>query len=491
MKSATIIGSGFSSLAAATTLAAKGVKTIVIEKNDSLGGRARKFDHNGFVFDMGPSWYWMPDVFEKYFARFGKSPADYYTLKRLDPSYRVIFDDEYIDIPASFSELQQLFEEREKGAGQKLAEFMKDAAYKYEVGINELVYKPSLSIFEFAQWKVLKGLIELDLFSNFHAFAKTYFRDPKLLSIIEFPVLFLGAMPEETPALYSLMNYADLKLGTWYPMGGMHKIVEGMVSLAKEKGVEFKTSEAATRIYQNGSMRLQTAENEYASDYIVGGADYHHIETQLLDPKDRQYSDSYWDKRVMAPSSLLYYVGVNKEIPNLKHHNLFFDADFGKHSREIYKDIKWPDNPLFYVCAPSKTDNTVAPAGHENIFILIPIAPGIEGDTEALRAQYFEMVMARLEKHTGVDIKNNIIYNRSYCVNDFKSDYNAFKGNAYGLANTLMQTAFLKPRIKHKKMSNLYFTGQLTAPGPGVPPSLISGQVVADHILQNIKANKR
>ncbi|MDP4845073.1 MAG: phytoene desaturase family protein, partial [Salibacteraceae bacterium] len=304
MKSATIIGSGFSSLAAATTLAAKGVKTIVIEKNDSLGGRARKFDHNGFVFDMGPSWYWMPDVFEKYFARFGKSPADYYTLKRLDPSYRVIFDDEYIDIPASFSELQQLFEEREKGAGQKLAEFMKDAAYKYEVGINELVYKPSLSIFEFAQWKVLKGLIELDLFSNFHAFAKTYFRDPKLLSIIEFPVLFLGAMPEETPALYSLMNYADLKLGTWYPMGGMHKIVEGMVSLAKEKGVEFKTSEAATRIYQNGSMRLQTAENEYASDYIVGGADYHHIETQLLDPKDRQYSDSYWDKRVMAPSSL-------------------------------------------------------------------------------------------------------------------------------------------------------------------------------------------
>jgi phytoene desaturase len=489
MTTATIICSGFSSLAAATTLAAKGVKTTVIEKNKTLGGRARKFEHDGFTFDMGPSWYWMPDVFEKYFARFGKTPSDYYNLKRLDPSYRVIFDDEYVDIPASFEELQTLFESREKGAGKKLVDFMKDAAYKYEVGINELVYKPSLSIFEFAQWKVLKGLVELDLFSNFHSFATKYFKDPKLLSIIEFPVLFLGAMPQETPALYSLMNYADLKLGTWYPIGGMHKIVEGMVSLAKEKGVEFKTNEAVTRIHQNGKMRLQTAAQEYTSDYIVGGADYHHIETSLLDEKDRQYSPSYWDKRVMAPSSLLYYIGVDKSVPNLKHHNLFFDADFNKHAREIYKDIKWPDNPLFYVCAPSKTDDSVAPEGKENLFILIPIAPGIEGDNEGIRKQYFDMVMDRLEKHTGTEIRSHICYNRSYSVADFKNDYNAFKGNAYGLANTLMQTAFLKPRIKHKKMSNLYYTGQLTAPGPGVPPSLISGQVVADHILHNIKTS--
>jgi len=487
MTSATVIGSGFSSLAAATTLADKGVQTTIIEKNSSLGGRARKFETNGFVFDMGPSWYWMPDVFEKYFERFGKTPSDYYNLKRLDPSYRVIFNDEFVDIPASFEELQDLFEKREKGAGQRLVDFMKDAAYKYEIGINELVYKPSLSIFEFAQWKVLKGLFELDLFNNFHSFATRYFKDPKLLSIIEFPVLFLGAMPEETPALYSLMNYADLKLGTWYPMGGMHKIVEGMVSLAKEKGVEFKTNEAATRIYDNGKMQLETELGQYESDYIVGGADYHHIETNLLDVSDRQYSPRYWDKRVMAPSSMLFYLGINKEIPNLLHHNLFFDADFGKHAREIYKATKWPDNPLFYVCAPSKTDDSVAQEGHENIFILIPIAPGIEGDNEAIRSQYFDMVMGRLEKHAGVSIKENIVYKRSYCVSEFKKDYNAFKGNAYGLANTLTQTAFLKPRIKHKTMPNLYYTGQLTAPGPGVPPSLISGQVVADHILKNIK----
>lgn len=491
MTTATVIGSGFSSLAAATSLADKGVKTTVIEKNQALGGRARKFHHDGFMFDMGPSWYWMPDVFEKYFARFGKKPSDYYELKRLDPSYRVIFKDETMDMPASFEQLQDLFEAREKGAGKRLADFMKDAAVKYDAGINDLVYKPSLSIMEFAKWKVIKGLVELDLFSDFHSFAKKYFTDPKMLSIIEFPVLFLGAMPEETPALYSLMNYADLKLGTWYPMGGMHKIVEAMVDLAKEKGVEFKTGEAAEHIFKNGKMHLRTQHNNYASDYIVGGADYHHIETQLLSESDRQYSESYWDKRVMAPSSLLYYVGVKKRIPNLLHHNLFFDADFKQHAKEIYKTSEWPENPLFYVCAPSVTDDSVAPEGHENLFILIPIAPGINGDTEEMRNTYFEMVMQRMEKHTGTSIREHIVYNRSYCVEDFKKDYNAFKGNAYGLANTLTQTAFLKPRIKHKKLPNLYYTGQLTAPGPGVPPSLISGQVVADHILQNIKANKR
>jgi phytoene desaturase len=486
---ATIIGSGFSSLSAATSLADKGFDVTIIEKNSSAGGRARKFDHEGFMFDMGPSWYWMPDVFETFFARFGKKPSDYYTLKRLDPSYRVFFSDEHIDMPASMQGLIDLFEEREKGAGESLKKFLADASIKYDAGINDLVKKPSLSIFEFAKWKVVKGLFQLDLFSNFHDFARKYFKDPKLLSIIEFPVLFLGAMPKGTPALYSLMNYADLKLGTWYPMGGMHKIIEGMVKLAEEKGVKFRYDEAAEKINSNGKLTVKTSKGEYTPDYVVGGADYAHIEQHLLDEKDRQYTAEYWDKRVMAPSCLIYYIGVNRRIPNLQHHNLFFDTDFDAHSTEIYKTKQWPKNPLFYVCAPSVTDDTVAPENCENLFFLIPIATGINGDSEELRDKYFKVVIDRLKEKTGVDITENITFKRSYSVSDFVSDYNAFKGNAYGLANTLFQTAFLKPRIKHKKIKNLYYTGQLTSPGPGVPPSLISGQVVADYILKKHNLN--
>ena len=486
---ATIIGSGFSSLSAATSLADKGFDVTIIEKNSSAGGRARKFDHEGFMFDMGPSWYWMPDVFETFFARFGKKPSDYYTLKRLDPSYRVFFSDEHIDMPASMQGLIDLFEEREKGAGESLKKFLADASIKYDAGINDLVKKPSLSIFEFAKWKVVKGLFQLDLFSNFHDFARKYFKDPKLLSIIEFPVLFLGAMPKETPALYSLMNYADLKLGTWYPMGGMHKIIEGMVKLAEEKGVKFRYDEAAEKINSNGKLTVKTSKGEYTPDYVVGGADYAHIEQHLLDEKDRQYTAEYWDKRVMAPSCLIHYIGVNRRIPNLQHHNLFFDTDFDAHATEIYKTKQWPKNPLFYVCAPSVTDDTVAPENCENLFFLIPIATGINGDSEELRDKYFKVIIDRLKEKTGVDITENITFKRSYSVSDFVSDYNAFKGNAYGLANTLFQTAFLKPRIKHKKIKNLYYTGQLTSPGPGVPPSLISGQVVADYILKKHNLN--
>jgi len=484
----TIIGSGFSSLAAATTLAASGVDVTILEKNSSAGGRARKFEHNGFTFDMGPSWYWMPNVFDKYFERFNKKTSDYYDLVRLDPSYSVFFKDERMDIPASFTSLAELFESKEKGAGKQLERFLKDASIKYSAGIDDLVYKPGLSIFEFAQWKVIKGLAELDLLTNFHDFARKYFTNPKLLSIIEFPVLFLGAMPKDTPALYSLMNYADLKLGTWYPMGGMHKIIEGMVDLAKEQGVKFEYDQPVEHIFENGSMNVRTALDNFKSDFVVGGADYHHIETELLDKKDRQYSDKYWDKRTMAPSCLIYYVGVDKRVDGLKHHNLFFDTPFDAHAKEIYKTEVWPENPLFYVCCPSKTDPSVAPEGKENLFILIPIAPGLDDDSEEKRASYFPQIIERIEKQTGATLNGHIEYQKSYSVSEFKSDYNSFKGNAYGLANTLRQTAFLKPRIQHKKLKNLYYTGQLTTPGPGMPPSLISGQVVADQILKKINS---
>lgn len=480
-----VIGSGFAGLSAACNLAAEGYDVTVLEKNKVPGGRARKYDAEGFVFDMGPSWYWMPDVFEQFFARFGKKVSDYYELKRLDPSYVVWFgEDDRMDVPADMASLEAMFERYEPGSAKNLRRFLKEAEYKYRVGMNEFVHKPSHNILEFADWRIAASMFRLQMFTSLSSHVRRLFRNEKLIQLLEFPVLFLGATPQKTPALYSLMNYADMALGTWYPMGGMYKIVEGMMSLARELGVQFELGQEVSRIdVPNGHATKVVTQTgrEYAADVVVGAADYHHIDTQLLSNRTRSYTDQYWQTRTMAPSSLLYYIGVNKRLDHLEHHNLFFDADFGRHAKEIYENPKWPTNPLFYVSAPSKTDPSVAPAGCENLFLLIPVAPGLE-DTPEVRLRYFHLTMDRLERLTGQDIRKHIVYNRSFAHADFVSDYHAFKGNAYGLANTLMQTAFLKPKMRSRRVSNLFYTGQLTVPGPGVPPSLISGQVVAKEI---------
>ncbi len=496
MKKVIIIGSGFSGLSAATYLADAGCDVTVIEKNESSGGRARKFEAQGFTFDMGPSWYWMPGVFENYFSYFGKKVSDYYLLERLDPSYRIYWVDGPMDIPADFLKLQELFERIEPGSAKQLEAFLDEARYKYEVGVNKLVLKPGLSVAEFLDWELAVGVFKLDVFTSMKKHVQKFFKHPKLVQWMEFPVLFLGALASDIPALYSLMNYADIKLGTWYPKGGMFKIAKGMESLAREKGVQFHFNAAVTSLVikkgdvhtvefvQNGKQMIMEA------DVIVGAGDYHHVET-LLPESSRSYSEKYWNERLMAPSCLLYYVGLNKKLKSVPHHSLFFDVDFDVHGKEIYNDPKWPEEPLFYVCTPSVTDDKVAPDGNENLFFLIPVAAGLEGDSEALRKKYFDKIVKRFEEQTGETIKENIIYYRSYSVSDFKDDYNAFKGNAYGLANTLMQTALLKPSMKSKKVKNLFYTGQLTVPGPGVPPAIISGQVVAKQVLKCLEKRKK
>jgi len=487
-----VIGAGFAGLSAATSLADAGFEVHVLEKNDHAGGRARIFESDGFMFDMGPSWYWMPDVFERYFATFGKKPSDYYDLVRLDPSYKVIFpENETWNIPANLDDFKSLLENIEPGASKKLDHFLQEAKYKYDVGVHDIVYKPSLSALEFADARIAKGMLKLHLFKAFSKYIRKFFKDERILKLMEFPVLFLGAKPENTPALYSIMNYADIKLGTWYPMGGMHMIIKGMQKLAQEKGVTFHFNSAVTKIKNSGSVvtGVETNEGDILADYIVAGADYHHVEQILLQPELRKYDEKYWQNRVMAPSSLLFYLGIDKKIPNLEHHNLFFDEDFRPHAEAIYDTATWAEKPLFYVCCPSKTDASVAPEGKENLFVLIPAAPGIS-DPEAIREKYYHIIMDRLEKYCGTSIRQHVIFKRSYAQSNFIEDYNSFKGNAYGLANTLMQTAFLKPKMRSSKITNLVYTGQLTTPGPGVPPSLISGQVAAKEIIKLNKNRK-
>lgn len=485
-KTAIVIGAGFAGMSTAAFLARAGWQVKVVEKGSMAGGRARQLKEAGFTFDMGPSWYWMPDVFERFFAQFGKKVSDYYQLKRLSPSYRIYWKDEFLDIPSDYYEIKQLFEKLEPGSSVKLDSYLKEAEKKYQVGMQQLVYKPGQSLLEFLDWEVLKNMFRLDVFTSIKKHIASHFKNPRLQQLMEFPVLFLGALPQDTPALYSLMNYADIKGGTWYPEGGMYSIVAAMKSLCEELGVEFCFNEEAKELsIEKGSVKkLVTAKNNYTADVVISGADYHFTETNLLEKKYQTYDESYWDKKVLAPSCLIYYVGLNKKLNNVVHHSLFFDVSFDQHATEIYTQPKWPTDPLFYLSITSSTDKKAAPEGSENLFILIPIASNLKGDTEALREQYFQQVIRRIEQRTGQTISEAIVYKRSYSVSDFKQDYNSYKGNAYGLANTLRQTAFFKPSCRSKKVNNLFYTGQFTVPGPGVPPSLISGEVVSKEVLK-------
>ncbi|WP_299709715.1 NAD(P)/FAD-dependent oxidoreductase [uncultured Tenacibaculum sp.] len=484
-KTISIIGSGFSSLSAACYMAKAGFQVTIYEKNSTLGGRARQYLNKGFTFDIGPTWYWMPDVFEKFFADFGKKPSDFYTLEKLDPAYQVYFgENDSITIPGSFEEICEVFENEEPGSSKHLRKFIKSAQENYDIAVKDVVYRPGISPLELVtpQTAVRVG----QFFSTIKKQVRKKIKSSKLIQILEFPVLFLGAKPSNTPAFYNFMNYADFGLGTWHPKGGMYKVIEGLVALAKQLGVEFVTNANVEKIdvdNRNHVNSISVNGEVIETNLVLSGADYHHTET-LLNSSLRQYSEKYWDNRVFAPSSLLFYVGFDKKLENVEHHTLFFDTSFDIHAKDIYDTPKWPEKPLFYASFPSITDDSFAPDGKEAATFLIPLAPGIE-DTKEIREKYFNIIIERLERLTSQDVKQSIIFKESYCVNDFIEDYNSYKGNAYGLANILTQTAFLRPNIKSKKVKNLYFTGQLTVPGPGVPPSLISGKIASDLILKN------
>ncbi len=480
-KTVHIIGSGFSSLAASCYLAKAGYKVTVFEKNETIGGRARQLKKNGFTFDIGPTWYWMPDVFERFFGDFDKHPSDYYSLDKLNPAYCVYFGkNDAITIENSLEKICQTFEKEEPGSSKQLMEFIGSAKSNYDIAIKDLVYKPGVSPLELV---TPKTMLKVNQFlSTIKRDVRKKFKNNRLAQILEFPVLFLGAKPSDTPSFYNFMNYADFGLGTYHPKKGMYQVILAMEALAKELGVDIKTDANVEAILvENGTANGIVVNGKKEKCHLVlSGADYHHTET-LLEEKHRQYSEHYWDKKTFAPSSLLFYVGFDKKLKKVDHHTLFFDVDFDVHAEAIYDNPAWPEKPLFYASFPSITDDSCAPKDKEAGIFLIPLAPGLE-DKPELREEYFEKIINRFEDLTQQDVKKNIIFKESFCVNDFKKDYNSYKGNAYGMANTLLQTAFLRPKLKSKKVKNLYFTGQLTVPGPGVPPSLISGKLTAELI---------
>ncbi len=486
-----IIGAGFSGISAAAYLAKEGYSVHVFEKNATAGGRARQLIRDGFVFDMGPSWYWMPDIFDRFFADFDCKTSDFYELQLLDPAFEMVFKDSSLQIPSDFNALFEMFETIEKGAAGKLRRFMKEAEVKYKLGMEDLVYKPALSITEYFNTGMIKSGLRADIFLSFRKHVRKYFSDPRLLALMEFPTLFLGAKPANTPALYSLMNYAGLRLGTWYPKGGFGRVIEAMKCIAEQLGATFYFDAPVNKIIADNERvtALSVNGNSFLVNGVIAAADYHHTEQALLDENNRNYQSNYWSKKIFAPSCLIFYLGLNKKIGRLQHHTLFFDEDLDQHADDIYTSPQWPSKPLFYVSCPSKTDDSIAPTGHENIFLLMPVAAGLN-DSESTREKYFMLMVKRLETFVSESICQNIVFKKSYCITDFVNDYNAFKGNAYGLANTLSQTAILKPKIRNQKLKNLFYAGQLTVPGPGVPPSIISGKIAAGLLNKYLQKRK-
>lgn len=485
--SSLVIGAGFAGLSAACHLAKSGVNVTLIDRHHQAGGRARTWTHEGYTFDLGPSWYWMPDIFDRFFKHFGKEVSELYELHRLDPSYRVVWPGgEHWDIPAGLPALRALFESTEPGAGDRFDALIKETRYIYETATQDYLLRPSVSLLEYADPRLVGEVLRLKMLSSMHDYAKRYFTHERLVRLVEWPVLFLGASAKDTSAMYSLMSYGDMALGTWFPTGGMHKIIEAMTAIAQDLGVTFRLGEPVDEIVVEGkrTVGVRIGDEVLRADSVVASADYHHVESQLLPPHARSLTEAQWNKKVMAPSSLLVYLGINKPVPSLPHHTLFFDEDLDTHMDEVYTHPKWPKKPLFYVCTPSKTDPSLAPEGCENVFLLIPLAPGLP-DSDEQREKTLATVMGRLEAHIGEELTPHIQVKRTFAMRDFVSEYNAFKGNAYGMANTLLQTGPLKPPLRSKKVNGLYFAGQLTVPGPGMPPSLISGELAAKVLLKD------
>lgn len=486
MKKVIIIGSGFSGLSAACYMAKEGYEVTVYEKNNTLGGRARQFKREGFTFDMGPTFYWMPDIFENFFADFKTKPADLYELIRLNPGYEIYFGKQNrLSLSSDKGKILELFEKTEKGSSLFLEHFLKQAAYNYKVAIQKIVYKPGKSLAELVMPETISRIPQF--ICSLHHTVRNHIQDPRLRQILEFPVLFLGAKPSETPSFYRFMNYADMELGTWHIKGGMFMLIKSMQTVAESLGV---------KIYPNSPVDKIVTENQqvtgvlikdifHPADVVISGADYQHTES-LLEASVRNYKETYWNKKTFAPSALLYYIGFDKQLKNVSHHTLFFDTDFDRHAKAIYDQPDWPEKPLFYASFPTKTDPTLAPDGKEAAIILLPVAAGL-ADTPALREYYFKQVIERMEELTGQSLTDDILFHHSYSVSDFQRDYHAYKGNAYGLANTLFQTAFFKPKIYNRKLKDLFYTGQLTVPGPGVPPALISGKIAAKEAISYLR----
>ncbi len=485
----TVLGAGFGGLSAAALMAKEGYEVTLLEKNNQPGGRARVLRDRGYSFDMGPSWYLMPDVFENFFKEFDKKPEDYYKLLRIDPSYRIFFDeDKIVDVSADLEENYDLFDSFEEEGGEKLRKYLEQAEHHYRLAMDEMIYREYDRIWDLFSGKLALEGFKLPLFSNIDGYVSKWFKSPEARKILEYSIGFIGGSPHNTPALYYIMNHVDLKLGVWYPAeGGIGRVVDALVKLCDEHGVEIKYDQEVTKLHASGNKvtQVQTSDSTYEPDLVIVNADYPHTELNLLEPRYRSYDRSYWESKTLAPSALVLYIGLDKKLTKMEHHNLFLTADWDQGFESIFdpKKAKWPETPSYYINITSKYDPTTAPEGGETIFILVPLAPDLI-DTPEIREKYYHKLVSHLETLAEEPIIGHEVVKHIYAVNDFKNDYNAYKGTALGLTHSLLQTAIFRPSHKSKKIDNLYYTGHYTHPGIGMPMCLISSQVLTKTITE-------
>lgn len=485
---AIVVGSGFGGLSAAALLAKDGFKVTVIEKNEQIGGRASVYTEDDFYFDMGPSWYLMPDVYEKFYAEFGKKPQDFFQLDKLDPSYRIFFGDEkVVDVASDIEKNYQLFESFEEGGAEKLKKYLAESQEVYDFSIDEMLYRDYTSVLDFLSGKLMLRGYKLKIWENLQHYVNNHFESDEARKIVQYSIGFLGGSPQNTPSFYHIMSHIDLTMGVWYPQGGMRKVASSMQDLCQEYGVEFKLNEPVKKleVEDHEVKKVITSKSSYEADIVLVNADYAHAEIELLEEANQTYDERYWDKKILAPSAMVAYLGIDKEMDQFAHHNLFLDKDWEAGFDSLFdpKKADWPKNPSYYVNVPSKTDTSAAPDGYETLFILIPLAPGIEDNPE-IREEFYNMIMDDLENKVGENIRDHIMVKRIFALTDFKERYNAYKGTALGLSHTLRQTALFRPAHMSKKVKNLYYSGHYTHPGIGVPMVLISSQIVAQEIKE-------
>ncbi|QSG13851.1 phytoene desaturase family protein [Halapricum desulfuricans] len=504
-----VVGGGIGGLSTACYLADAGADVTLLEKNGQLGGRASRLEREGFVFDMGPSWYLMPDVFERFFGHFDRTPEEFYELERLDPHYRIFFKDgeasddgaetgrrsDKVDISPNRAENRELFESIEPGAGEAFDSYLSTSETHYETAMEKFVYEDRSRLRDWIDPDVMRAApIGLQLIGSMQSHVSDYFQHPRLQQIMQYTLVFLGGSPKNTPALYNMMSHVDFNLGVYYPVpkngdgpGGVGVVVDAIVDLAEQLGVTFETnSEVGEITRRKDAFHVETVDGDvYRPDRVVVNADYRHAEQELMPEHERQYDESYWADRTYAPSAFLMYLGVEGDVEELAHHTLVLPEDWDPHFDQIFERPAWPDDPAYYLCVPSKTDEAVAPEGHSNLFVLVPIAPGLR-DTDALRERYREQILEDVATNTGVDLRDRIVVEETFAVDDFVDRYNATEGTALGLAHTLRQTALLRPNNRSSAVDGLYFTGSFTTPGIGVPMTLISGQHAAEALVDDL-----
>lgn len=481
-----IIGAGIGGLATANLLAQDGHEVHVFEKNDYLGGRAGRFEKDGFIFDTGPSWYLMPEVFDAYYKLLGTSAGQELDLIKLTPAYKVFSGTEApITITGDLERDGLTFENIETGAGEQLKRYVAESKQTYRTSLDHFLYSNFENKAALLHKEILKNAGQFTKLATtpINKYVEQYFSNPRLRQIMEYPMVFLGSSPFSAPALYSLMSALDFDEGVFYPKGTMYSIVESLVGIGERLGVTYETLAPTVEIITQGGratgIRLENGSVETA-DIVISNADLHFTETELLKPNDQSYPEKYWAKKEASPSALLMYLGIDGKVPEFEHHTLLFADDWKGNFDAIFNTKTVPKPASLYISKTSQSDAT-APEGKENIFVLVPLPAGIalsETETETLADSYLEQIRAS----TGVDLKARTITRTLFGPNDFSAKYNAWQSTMLGPSHKLAQSAFFRTPNKSKKVKNLYYVGASTVPGIGVPMCLISAQLVAERI---------